>query len=424
MDRIRTPSGGSVNRSIKYDAAGRQVETLDPGIDPNDPDRTYLTFYDGNGWKVKSDFVTPVDQPTYEIRSTVLGGEMVGTHLPRSQPLYQHEVFIAPVLGGKLTYTKIINYNETTVYTRDTPEGTDYDPRGGKITEEPVQGGDYPSGGSDPSVYTRCSVEGGPTSCDMQARFNQLAGRIEAITWLPLLIWRDQQQLKTKAEKGSSMAQDYRWKGPFAHQLTASIKSLGSSGSGGVVLPPSLPCIVECRVFDIRRPGAVEGREGDDGFYRLPPFAPQTDSAEMIHCGPEVAKRLEELKDKYRIDRFMNNGVNTREFGFAVSEDADGKMIVGQIVTSNKSTEVTLKGDGKLIAAFHTHPIGNLFNADPSKYDVSEALRLENVNYVLSNDGDFDRLRLFNGNEPKTPKGKERIVNAADCPKPPKPKKK
>jgi len=155
----------------------------------------------------------------------------------------------------------------------------------------------------------------------------------------------------------------------------------------------------------------------------------QTNSGEMIHCDPEVAKRLNELKKDYRNNRLTNNGVNTKEFGFAVSVDTDGKLTVGEIVTSNKSTEVDIpfpKND-TLLATFHTHsirvgsdinPSGSVKDGDDpkKKTDVSGALRLKNVDYVFSDDGSHTRLRLFNGKVPRTDKGEERFVTAADCP--------
>jgi hypothetical protein len=166
-DRIQ--NSPELNRTLKYDAAGRQVETFDPAVHSCcEDDNTLYTHYDGNGWKVKSELVTGTNAAvtTYEIRSTVLQGEKIGELHPYAE--HPQKMFIAPVLGGKLTFTNIVNYLETTLYAREEPEGFEYDTRGAIVADEfEVPGGpnSYPNL-PDPSQYSRCIWEGLPMPCD------------------------------------------------------------------------------------------------------------------------------------------------------------------------------------------------------------------------------------------------------------------
>jgi len=63
---------------LTYDAAGRQTQTFDPKLHSFENDVTINNTYDGNGWQVKNERVGAATETTFEIRSTVLGGETVG----------------------------------------------------------------------------------------------------------------------------------------------------------------------------------------------------------------------------------------------------------------------------------------------------------------------------------------------------------
>jgi hypothetical protein len=240
-DRIRTTPTPVLNRTMKYDAAGRQVETFDPAVHTCcELDTTGFNYYDGNGWKVKGDGYAGPNQaiPTYEIRSTVLQGEKVGEFRP--SPQYPQKKFITSVLGGELTYTNIVGYSETTDFVRKAPENFQYDPRGAEIGDEPEGGGggSYPAS-ADPSTFARCAEGGIPQSCDMQSRFNDAFDRIAG------LIQKDIDEGKGKSTPksgaGSSTVHESRHSDPAGEQTTVTDKTEPDPETPGTVDPASVP---------------------------------------------------------------------------------------------------------------------------------------------------------------------------------------
>jgi YD repeat-containing protein len=255
-----------INQTMTYDAAGRQVETYDPLRHTCcENNHTYDNTYDGNGWLAKEvDVNAPPSGPSstvtiYKIRSTVLGGELVGEYNPYTD--YPQKKFIVPVVGGKLTYTNIVNYSENVVFSRTSPEGllgyegdspvSNYDPRGADVgIDDPGSTGGFVDGsyprGNDPAAWDRCAEGGVPTSCDKQAKFDKRGDE---------LIARIREEEKEKriatepAPHGSSPGSDpqkiheEKHESSGAHQTTSTDKPEDDPETSGAVSSASDPCV-------------------------------------------------------------------------------------------------------------------------------------------------------------------------------------
>jgi YD repeat-containing protein len=165
------------NRTFKFDAAGRQVQMFDPSLNVNDPAETYNYTYDGNGWQVKDERATSTQtEQYYKIRSTVMGGEEVG-----SMRIYNNIIQYSssvPTHNGKIIHSYL--EGGSTAYQWTAPEGLrgyggalqgqEFDTRGadaglGAESSNVTGGGSGYPGYSDADNYARCSDEGVPLPC-------------------------------------------------------------------------------------------------------------------------------------------------------------------------------------------------------------------------------------------------------------------
>ncbi|HLL99814.1 MAG TPA: hypothetical protein VK400_02060 [Pyrinomonadaceae bacterium] len=247
QDRIRTyPS--VLNRTLTYDAAGRQVQTFDPKLHSFELDTTVTNTYDGDGRRVKNERVGAAPGTTFEIRSTVLGGETVGT---KSSLGTQHRTFSAPTHDGKIIH----GYQQGAVklYQWTSPEGLreyggemqgiEFDPRGADAgMDDPynnftVGSTSYPNY-SDASNYSRCSEMGAPLPCQ------KLGSIVERNVYQMVtagLLPTDSAKSSGNKSSGAT-AHASRHNSAAAQATTATDKPQEDSQRGSTAAPASLPC--------------------------------------------------------------------------------------------------------------------------------------------------------------------------------------
>lgn len=174
---------GQLNRTYKWDSAGRQAEVTDPPLHSWEASRTDDTYYDGDGRLVKTVHNFPGQNPSidYQIRSTVLGGAGIGK-LTGNGAVVE---FTPPVNGGKLKYS-VTSAGSSANFDWMAPEGestsgsqgTELDARGSAVEEtNPYDnggdgGGSYPSLGGDATAFARCTYEYLPISCSLKDKFD------------------------------------------------------------------------------------------------------------------------------------------------------------------------------------------------------------------------------------------------------------
>jgi hypothetical protein len=183
-----------VFRTYTWDAAGRQVETVDPPA-PNSGSGTvyYYSAYDGDGRRVENRKVNGQDSfSTFELRSTVLGGEVIGTvvrdnnHPTVPQP---HE-FSAPGIDGTLKWKTGLP-DEMAAFEWTAPEGLiskgePLDPRGADVEwQDPYHGAESGAGSSypefpDASNPASCVNRDQPFSCTLEQKMNAEFERVKA----------------------------------------------------------------------------------------------------------------------------------------------------------------------------------------------------------------------------------------------------
>jgi hypothetical protein len=251
-DRIRTYPTPVLNRTMKYDAAGRQIETFDPAEHTCcEIDRSYGVSYDGNGWKTKSYSVAGSNpsQTTYDIRSTVLGGETVGDMVYDSSLGLISGKFTAPVLGGKLEVS-VFSTEAYAGFTRVSPEGLyehsgpgigkAFDPRGadtGLDDSHEGESGGYPASGPDTTSYGRCAEGGVPMPCDPESKFNLAWNRIQGL----IAIDSSKGTSTPKTGAGSSPIHESLHDSSSAQTTAQTGKSEPDPEKSGAVDPASVP---------------------------------------------------------------------------------------------------------------------------------------------------------------------------------------
>ena len=181
LERIQN-SPTQLDRTYKWDAAGRQVQVTDPPIHGWEVYRNTETAYDGDGRMVKSARSLSGQNPitVFDIRSTVIGGASVGKLTDNGNGTTVQE-FSAPANGGELKYYTTIALNFA-AFDWTAPEGikksdVELDARGADVeTTNPYDnGGDggasYPEH-PDSTNYMRCADNGAPISCSLQDKLD------------------------------------------------------------------------------------------------------------------------------------------------------------------------------------------------------------------------------------------------------------
>ena len=177
-ERIRnTPT--QLDRTFKWDAAGRQGQVVDPPLHTWEAARTDDSAYDGDGRMVRHATTVSGTTTNYEIRSTVLGGYVLGRWDPN---VTANEQFKVPVNGGELTYDVSASASFAN-FTWTSPEGerssAELDLRGADVEsispyDQPVGdgGGSYPAH-PDATDYGRCAYGSLPISCSLKEKFDR-----------------------------------------------------------------------------------------------------------------------------------------------------------------------------------------------------------------------------------------------------------
>lgn len=179
-----TPS--VINRTLRYDAAGRNVQTYDPAVHTCcENHHTYDDTFDGNGWRVRNIDTSDPPSPSvpaftdtkYEFRSTAFGGEIVGKLAIASWHTNQTTQFITPINGVMWGEDKVAWSAPEGIRTYG-QAGTELDTRGADVgMENPYNTGDgstgYPGSGGDPLNPHGCAAGGMSEPCDPEARAQQ-----------------------------------------------------------------------------------------------------------------------------------------------------------------------------------------------------------------------------------------------------------
>jgi hypothetical protein len=236
---------------MKYDAAGRAVQTYDPLVHTCcENNHTYDMSYDGNGWKVKDVNVsTPPSGASYtetkhEIRSTVLGGETVGERKTFSSTGSVEARFITPVNGVRFG-AKIESSAPEGIKTYGA-DGAELDTRGSDVgTENPYNsgdgGGNYPATGGDPTNYTRCAEGGVPMPCDPQSRISMNFDRIQDAINRDREKEREKDKTTPKPGPESAPVRESLHNSSSAKQTTSTGKPEPEPEKSGAVDPASVP---------------------------------------------------------------------------------------------------------------------------------------------------------------------------------------
>jgi RHS repeat-associated protein len=167
--------------------------------------------------------------------------------------------------------------------------------------------------------------------------------------------------------------------------------------------------------------------EGMAAAAKHGPMTPQNNkikvrpSPEKIHCIPEVAEKIKELRKAALTSASQGKGFGRGwEFGFRVDLDDNGNYVIvddnGQFFSSDGPQHVTIPVTARTVAVFHTHKgqEGPSTGNEPSDEWNSNNAPSKFVNYVVNQSGS---ITLYNPMNRKIP-GKKgpRIVEAAPCP--------
>ena len=343
-DRVQTiPT--VFNRTMKYDAAGRQVETFDPALHPCcEVDQTSTNHYEGNGWLVKSGGVSSVgSSATYNLRSTVLGGEAVGTINSSSGSSIVGWTFTAPVIGGKLTYSEpagqyAVNFTRTgpeglLEYSADQP-GKAFDPRGADTGIDGPTGGDgsggYPTSGPDTTNYGRCAEGGVPMPCDPQSRISMNFDRIQDA------INNDNDKNKTtpKTGAGSSIVHESLHDSSSAQTTAQTGKSEPNPEKSGTVDPASVP--------DDGISGRIFGPANGESFVTVSDNTPMVDASQS----QTESENMRNFNAAVRATRDILTGDNPCATFFGGAGLAGLNAILNAVTSQGESTFTDLGTGG------------------------------------------------------------------------------
>jgi YD repeat-containing protein len=190
-ERMRT-TPTILNRIYGYDAGGRNTSVFDPALRTTETDKNSISTFDGNGWRVKAETTQGSSwTKKFEISSTVLGGETVGSwEFDNFPPTPDIKKFISSANGVKMTYNSQATFWEfewlspdgTTMYAGGSHASEEFDARGAALgIENPYSGGGgYGGGGGfgDAEHYARCEWGGLSISCGMADRLHAAEVRV------------------------------------------------------------------------------------------------------------------------------------------------------------------------------------------------------------------------------------------------------